>query len=58
MPLSAGLATLAGRITTDYPVMMAARVLALTPVLILFIESNRIESQRCVVVGLVIRGSQ
>ena len=53
MPLSAGLATLAGSITTDYPVMMAASVLAMAPVLILFIVL-----QRRVVEGLAFSGSK
>lgn len=53
MPLSAGLATLAGSITTDYPVMMAASVLAMAPVLILFIAL-----QRRVVEGLAFSGSK
>ena len=53
MPLSAGLATLTGSITTDYPVMMAASVLAMAPVLILFIVL-----QRRVVEGLAFSGSK
>ncbi|WP_104138195.1 carbohydrate ABC transporter permease [Cryobacterium sp. Y62] len=53
MPLSAGLATLVGSITTDYPVMMAASVLAMAPVLILFIML-----QRRVVEGLAFSGSK
>ncbi|MDJ0376211.1 carbohydrate ABC transporter permease [Cryobacterium sp. PH31-L1] len=53
MPVSAGLATLAGSITTDYPVMMAASVLAMAPVLILFIIL-----QRRVVEGLAFSGSK
>ena len=53
MPLSAGLATLTGSITTDYPVMMAASVLAMAPVLILFIAL-----QRRVVEGLAFSGSK
>ena len=36
MPLSAGLATLIGDRTTDYPVVMAASLLAMAPVLLLF----------------------
>jgi len=41
MPLSAGLATLIGDRTTDYPVVMAASLLAMAPVLILFIVLQR-----------------
>jgi multiple sugar transport system permease protein len=41
MPLSAGLATLIGDRTTDYPVVMAASLLAMAPVLILFILLQR-----------------
>jgi len=53
MPLSAGLATLQGSITTDYTVMMAASVMAIAPVLILFIIL-----QRRVVEGLAFSGSK
>jgi multiple sugar transport system permease protein len=53
MPLSAGLATLQGSITTDYTVMMAASVMAMAPVLILFIVL-----QRRVVEGLAFSGSK
>lgn len=53
MPLSAGLATLQGSITTDYTVMMAASVMAMAPVLILFIAL-----QRRVVEGLAFSGSK
>lgn len=41
MPLSAGLATLIGDRTTDYPVVMAASLLAMAPVLILFVLLQR-----------------
>lgn len=41
MPLSAGLATLIGDRTTDYPVVMAASLLAMAPVLIMFIILQR-----------------
>nr|WP_304661108.1 carbohydrate ABC transporter permease [Arthrobacter sp. zg-Y844] len=41
MPLSAGLATLIGDRTTDYPVVMAASLLAMAPVLLLFILLQR-----------------
>ena len=51
MPLSAGLATLIGQRTTDYPVVMAASLLAMAPVLILFILL-----QRRVIDGLAFAG--
>jgi multiple sugar transport system permease protein len=41
MPLSAGLATLIGDRTTDYPVVMAASLMAMAPVLIMFIVLQR-----------------
>jgi len=41
MPLSAGLATLVSDRTTDYPVVMAASLLAMAPVLVLFIVLQR-----------------
>jgi multiple sugar transport system permease protein len=41
MPLSAGLATLAGDVTVNYPVLMAASLMAMAPVLILFIALQR-----------------
>jgi len=41
MPLSAGLATLVGDKNTDYPVMMAASLMAMAPVLILFVVLQR-----------------
>jgi multiple sugar transport system permease protein len=41
MPLSAGLATLIGDRTTDFPLVMAASLLAMAPVLILFIVLQR-----------------
>lgn len=51
MPLSAGLATLIGDKTTDYPVVMAASLLAMAPVLIMFIVL-----QRRVIDGLAFSG--
>lgn len=41
MPLSAGLATLLSDRTTDYPVAMAASLLAMAPVLVMFIVLQR-----------------
>ncbi|WP_432564398.1 carbohydrate ABC transporter permease [Kineococcus sp. SYSU DK003] len=41
MPLSAGLATLVSDRTTDYPVVMAASLLAMAPVLVLFVVLQR-----------------
>lgn len=41
MPLSAGLATLSGNHQINYPVLMAASLLAMAPVLILFIVLQR-----------------
>lgn len=41
MPLSAGLATLIGDRTTDYPVVMAASLMAMAPVLVMFILLQR-----------------
>lgn len=41
MPLSAGLATLLSDRTTDYPVAMAASILAMAPVLIMFVILQR-----------------
>ena len=41
MPLSAGLATLAGDRQIDYPVLMAASLMAMAPVLIMFIVLQR-----------------
>jgi multiple sugar transport system permease protein len=41
MPLSAGLATLAGDVTVNYPVLMAASLLAMAPVLVTFIVLQR-----------------
>ncbi|EEH64262.1 ABC transporter, permease protein [Gleimia coleocanis DSM 15436] len=41
MPLSVGIATFAGRTATDYSVMMAASVMAVAPVLIMFILLQR-----------------
>ena len=51
MPLSAGLATLIGQRTTDYPIVMAASLLAMAPVLIMFIVL-----QRRVIDGLAFSG--
>ncbi len=41
MPLAAGLATLSSDRTTDYPVLMAASLMAMAPVLIMFILLQR-----------------
>jgi len=41
MPLAAGLATLSGDRTIDYPVLMAASLMAMAPVLIMFIVLQR-----------------
>jgi multiple sugar transport system permease protein len=41
MPLSAGLATLVGDKSTDYPIVMAASMLAMAPILLLFILLQR-----------------
>jgi multiple sugar transport system permease protein len=41
MPLSAGLATLQGQNATDYPVLMAASLMASAPILILFLAMQR-----------------
>ena len=41
MPLSAGLATIADDVTVNYPVLMAASLMAMAPVLILFIALQR-----------------
>ncbi|HEY8293739.1 MAG TPA: carbohydrate ABC transporter permease [Micrococcaceae bacterium] len=41
MPLSAGLATLQGQNSTNYPVLMAASLMASAPVLILFLVMQR-----------------
>lgn len=51
MPLSAGLATMQGHTTTDYSVMMAASLLAMAPVLALFLAL-----QRRVIDGLAFSG--
>jgi multiple sugar transport system permease protein len=53
MPLSAGLATLQGSVTTDYTVMMAASVMAMAPVLVFFIIL-----QRRMVDGLAFSGTK
>jgi len=53
MPLSAGLATLQGSVTTDYTVMMAASVMAMAPVLVFFIAL-----QRRMVDGLAFSGTK
>lgn len=41
MPLAVGLATLRGQYTTNYPVMMAASLMAMLPIMILFIVLQR-----------------
>ncbi|WP_205091514.1 carbohydrate ABC transporter permease [Thalassobacillus pellis] len=41
MPLSAGLAYLKGQYVTDYPILMAGAVLALWPVIVIFIVLQR-----------------
>ena len=41
MPLSAGLATLQGQNATNYPVLMAASLMASAPILILFLAMQR-----------------
>ncbi len=41
MPLAAGLATLSGDRTIDYPVLMAASLMAMAPVLIMFVVLQR-----------------
>jgi multiple sugar transport system permease protein len=41
MPLAVGLATLQGQHMTNYPVMMAASILAMAPILILFLVLQR-----------------
>jgi multiple sugar transport system permease protein len=41
MPLSAGLATIQGQNSTNYPVLMAASLLASAPILILFLVMQR-----------------
>jgi multiple sugar transport system permease protein len=41
MPLSAGLATIASDVTINYPVLMAASLMAMAPVLITFIALQR-----------------
>lgn len=41
MPLAAGLAQLSGAVTVDYPVIMAASLLAMAPVMIAFILFQR-----------------
>lgn len=41
MPLSAGIATLVSNLDTDYPVVMAASMLAMAPILILFVLLQR-----------------
>ncbi len=53
MPLSAGLATMKGSVSTDYSVMMAASVLAMAPILLLFIVM-----QRRVIDGLAFSGTK
>lgn len=51
MPLSVGLATLQGQYTTDYSVLMAASLLAVLPVLVMFLVL-----QKRVVQGLAFSG--
>lgn len=51
MPLSAGLATLAGDVTVNFPVLMAASLMATAPILIMFIFL-----QRRVIDGLAFAG--
>ncbi len=41
MPLSVGLATLSGQYTTNYPLMMAASLMAMLPIIILFVLLQR-----------------
>lgn len=53
MPLTVGIATLAGRTSTDYSVMMAASVMAMAPILIVFLAM-----QRRVVEGLAFSGAK
>lgn len=53
MPLTVGIATLAGRTATDYSVMMAASTLAMSPVLIAFLIM-----QKRVVEGLAFSGAK
>jgi multiple sugar transport system permease protein len=50
-PLSVGLATLQGQYTTDYPVLMAAALLACAPILVIFLIM-----QRRVIDGLAFSG--
>ncbi|SEF18910.1 carbohydrate ABC transporter permease [Jiangella alba] len=50
-PLSVGLATLQGQFITDYPVLMAAALLACAPILIVFLAM-----QRRVIDGLAVSG--
>ena len=52
-PLSVGIASLNGQYVIDYPVMMAASLMAMAPILILFIVM-----QRRVIRGWRIRGSR
>lgn len=53
MPLTVGIATLAGHVSIDYSVMMAASVLAMTPVLVVFLAM-----QRRVMEGLAFSGTK
>lgn len=53
MPLAVGLATMQGTYQTDYTLMMAASVMAMAPVLVLFIVL-----QRRVIAGLAFTGSK
>ncbi len=52
MPLSAGLASLQGEHTTDYPLIMAGALMAMAPIIILFIAM-----QRQFIEGIAFQGS-
>ena len=41
MPLSVGIATLAGEHSTDYSMMMAASIMSMAPIFILFFSMQR-----------------
>lgn len=41
MPLSVGIATLQGQHTTDYAVLMAASIMAMAPIFVLFLALQR-----------------
>lgn len=51
MPLAVGIATMQGQFSTDYPVLMAASLMAMAPIIILFLVL-----QRQVVNGLATQG--